>query len=34
MTLLVNRVSSFSEVYFLLMTQSFVKCSRHAHTEM
>jgi len=31
---LVSQDSSFSEACFLLLTQSFVRFSRHAHNEM
>jgi len=34
MTLVVNLVSSFREVYLLLLTQSLVRSSRHTQTEM
>jgi len=34
MTLVVNFVSPFREVYLLLLTQSLMRLSRHTHTEM
>jgi len=34
MNLAVNLVSTFREVYMLLLTQSLARLSRHTHTEM